>query len=112
MPFTEPKTFIHGEYPLASDLNKLSDNDTYYDTIINPDIFGARYGSRITYSHTYRFLLFEGSGTIVDFSGVGDTVSISDDGSPTLYDLDQISWMVYGKIFQAVNLDWSMERST
>lgn len=111
MAFTTPHTFAHGEYPIADDMNIFSDNDVYFNGIINPNIFGVRQGSRITFLHTYRFLWFNGSGTIVDLAGVGDTVSISDDGSPTQYDLDSISWMAYGKIFLVVNCDWSMERS-
>lgn len=111
MAFTEPTTFVHGDYPLAADLNKLSDNDTHFDQVIYPNIFGARYGSRICYAHTFRYLWFKGTGTIVDFAEVGDTVSISDDGTPTQYDLDSISWMAYGKVFLVVNADWSMERT-
>jgi len=104
--------FKHGDYPLSADLNKLSDNDEYFDEVINPDIFGARYGSRITYSHTYRYLWFKGTGTIVDLSDSGNTVSLSDDGVPTQYDLDSIDWMAYGKLYHAINLDYSLESNS
>ena len=101
--------FRHGDYPLAAELNKLGGNDTYFNDVIDPNVFGARYGSRITYSHSYRYLWYEGTGTIVDLADVANTVSLSDDGVPTQYDLDSIDWMAYGKLYQVVNLDYSLE---
>lgn len=102
--------FKHGDYPLAAELNKLCTNDTEFNDIIDPNIFGARYGSRITYSHSFRYLWFKGTGTLVSLSDPLDTVSISDDGGvPTQYDLDSIDWMAYGLIYQAINLDYSLE---
>jgi len=109
MPLVDRPYFKHGEYPLAADLNKLGGNDTYFDTVIDPNIFGARYGSRIVYSHTYRYLWFFGTGTLVDLSDPLNTVSLSDDGIPTQYDLDSVDWMAYGKLYYALNLDYSLE---
>lgn len=104
--------FKHGDYPLAAELNKLGSNDTEFNSIIDPNVFGARYGSRITYSHSFRYLWFKGTGTIVDLSDSGNTVSLSDDGVPTQYDLDSVDWMSYGKLYQAINLDFSLESNT
>lgn len=108
MPFTEIDRFDHGDYPLSSELNKLSDNDNYFNTVINPNIYGAKDGSRIAYFHTYRFLFGSGSGDIVDISDPLNTVSVS--SFP--YDLDSISWMAYGKEYLAVNFDWTFERNS
>lgn len=50
-----------------------------------------------------------GTGTLVDFSDPLNTVSLSDDGIPTQYDLDSVDWMAYGKLYYALNLDYSLE---
>lgn len=60
--------------------------------------------------HRGRWLFFSSNGAIVDPSGVGDTVTISEvDDTWTRYDLDTVDWLAYGQIYHVTGVSWCME---
>lgn len=115
MSYTAPPTFAHGDYPTASDLNILSDDldaihDITGDAAINFATLASVSSAVFTFVHAHRYLYFGSNGAIVDPSGVGDDVSISEEnGATTKYDLDQISWLFYGQIYQVTGVSWCIE---
>ena len=52
--------------------------------------------------HAKRWLLYRDAGRIEDPAGVGATVTLAaaDDGGWTSYDLDQVDWLIPGKLYQ------------
>jgi hypothetical protein len=100
---TTPRNdFLHSEYPLAADLNDFSTaEDEIYavlgDVALNYAVPAEVSSGEFTLFHKYRWLFFRSVGVIVDPSGVGDDVSISEaDSGTSKYDLDSVSWLVYG----------------
>lgn len=69
-------------------------------------------GSILVFLHTSRYLLYEGDGVIVDPSGVGDNVTISDPdktGEVGEYDLESVNWLGYGMQYQVSGVEWAIE---
>jgi hypothetical protein len=65
-----------------------------------------------TLIHKYRWLWFGSVGLIVDPSGIGDDVSISEvagPGNATKYDLDSVPWLVYGAIYRVTGVSFCGE---
>jgi hypothetical protein len=68
--------------------------------------------SLLTFIHTNRYLLYEGDGTIIDPSGVGADVAISDpDVTAEVgeYDMDSVDWLTYGMQYRVSGVEWAME---
>lgn len=68
--------------------------------------------SLLTIIHTNKYLLYEGDGTIIDPSGVGEDVTIS--GPDTTdevgeYDMDSVEWLTYGMQYRVKGVLWCME---
>lgn len=60
--------------------------------------------------HRARWLFFSSNGAIVDPSGAGDTVTISEvDDTWTRYDLDTVDWLAYGQVYYVTGVSWCME---
>jgi len=110
MAYTDIEIFEHGDFPLAADLNKIIDNQEFFNETIYPHVFGAKGGSRLIFIYRYRFLWFQGtSGTIENFPDQDESVSISDDdGDFAQYDLNTISWLSPGQIFLVNNCDYAI----
>lgn len=111
MPFTEIEKFSHGEYPTATKLNKLIDNQEFLDPSIDDKVYGIKDGSRLVFIHKLPYLWYKGSGTITDFADPTNTLSLSD-GSPSRYDLSSISWLLPGKLYITLNFDYCFEFSS
>ncbi len=68
--------------------------------------------SQLTFIHTNRYLLYEGDGTIIDPSGVGADIAISDPETTDEvgeYDMDSVDWLTYGMQYRVQGVNWCME---
>lgn len=114
---TLPKnTWVHGDKPTATEINKygatLDDaHDAMGDVaLVFPALVVS--SSVFTFFHKHRYLWFRSTGQIVDPSGIGETVSISDENKPTKYDLNQVSWLYYGVRYTVTGVSWALESET
>ncbi len=108
--------FAAGEFPLSSDLNAFSDTLDAIHAVLGDASRNYAVPANIseavfTLVHRFRYLWFNSVGQIVDPTGVGDPVSISEgeDGSGTKFDLDGVSWLVYGMIYSVTGVAWCAE---
>lgn len=107
MSYSPPPRWAMGDYPTAAQMNTYKDDiDDIHaqigDYIINPSVAG-RIGNvqGFYFLHSERWLCFLGDGRIEDPAGVGETVTLSGDAPNWVsYDLDQLDWMVPGKLYQ------------
>lgn len=111
MSYTETDLFVHGEYPTAAQMNQLISNQSHFNAVLDLVTYGAKDGSRLVFVHSFRYLWFKGTGQIIDFAEPSNTVSVSesDTDTMTIYDLDGISWMYYGKIYYVYNCTTALE---
>lgn len=117
---TLPKnTWVQGDYPTAAEINKYGTTlDTAHtalgDVAINWPTLANVSSGVFMFAHIKRYLWFQSNGSIVDMSGGGETVSISEDssGAPTKYDLNSVSWLYYGLIYKVTGVSWCMESET
>jgi hypothetical protein len=68
-------------------------------------------GSFLTIFHTFRYLAYGSTGAIVDPSGIGDSITISDaeTGKIGFYDLEGIDWLTYGMLYRVTGVTWCRE---
>lgn len=108
MSYVVPRTWSHGEYPTAAEMTDIKSSMDYLNSVMGDGglqkAVALRNGFVQGYYivHRLRWLVYKGAGRIEDPAGVSETVSLSaaDDGGYTSYDLDQIDWLVPGKIYQ------------
>lgn len=108
MSYAPPETWHHGDYPTAAKLNKYVDGMDAIHGVIGDALYNfavpRRMGSVQGYYfvHRHRWLIYRDAGRIEDPAGIGETVSLSaaDDGGWTTYDLDQVDWLIPGKLYQ------------
>jgi hypothetical protein len=67
--------------------------------------------SFLTIFHTFRYLAYGSTGQIVDPSGIGKAVSISDPATGKIgyYDLEGVDWMTYGMVYRVEGVTWARE---
>jgi hypothetical protein len=115
---TLPKnTFAQGEYPVATEMNKFSTSlDAIHgilgDSAVNLATIAGISSAVFTMVHTARYLWFRSTGLLVDPAGIEDAISLSDPDRPTRYDLDQVSWLVYGATYYVTGCAWCAESET
>ena len=115
MAYSVPTRWTHGDIPTAALMQPYSDSLEYIhdrqgDTLINPPSYGLAGSGTYQYMvHRYRWLAYDDNGVIADPTGVNADVTLSDPGSTDYYDLDTISWMAPGTIYEIQDLDWCME---
>ncbi len=125
MAYSKPDQWSHGDIPDAAAMNKYSDslnainaktgvigNQAQLWSYENFD--AVNFANSDYYNvHQYRWLVYRGDGEIVDPSGAGDTVAVSGDGASILtYDLDEVSWLTQGKIYQLKDFVFCLEDNT
>lgn len=108
--FTSIEKFEHGDYPTAAKLNALLDNLDSLNVRLWEGRLPARDTSRNVFVNRCRFLWYNGSGSITDVSEPTNTISLSSD-TVTRFDLTSVSWMAKGKLYIALNFDYSLESS-
>jgi uncharacterized protein YcfL len=109
--------FVHGETLVAARLTQLAANldaahDRMGDASLNFPAANAIAGedNDLAYMvHRYRWFWFKSSGTIVDPANAANTVTLTEDTEPTLMDLNSVSWLYPGKLYQITGVTWCME---
>ena len=80
---------------------------------INPENtvhVGYAEDSCLTFFHTFPYLIFGSTGTIIDPSGVGSDVTISDpEKGYGIYNLEGIEWLTYGMVYRVEGVTWARE---
>lgn len=68
-------------------------------------------GSFLTIFHTFRYLAYGSTGEIVDPSGIGANVSVTDPATGKIgyYDLEGVDWMTYGMVYRVEGVTWARE---
>lgn len=110
--------FVPLTKPTAAQLNAIGDSQTtlnaiYQGASIEPlqmesfpltaDLWYIR--------HSYRWLLYNSTGTLEDPTGTQEPVTLND--PPTGYgtkDLDEIEWLVTGQIYRVTGCEFAYER--
>lgn len=74
---------------------------------------GVTEGSCLTFFHTFPFLIFGSTGEIIDPSGVGSPVTLTDpDSGYGVYDLTGVDWLTYGMVYRVEGVTWAREVET
>jgi hypothetical protein len=61
--------------------------------------------------HTYRWLLFDSTGELVDLSGVNDPVNIPDPETGFgIKDLNEIDWLTVGMFYKITGCEFAYEK--
>lgn len=118
MAYQVPTEFVHGNIPTGADMNKYKDAlDAIHD--IAGDVLRAYPAAHVLAGndhdrhyliHRYRWLFFQSNGSIVDPADpTNNTVTITEDTEPTLYDLNQIDWLFLGKLYYVDGVTWCVE---
>ena len=72
-------------------------------------------GSAWMFRRKFRWLAYDGSGTLSDPLGVGDDVSLSDAADPgvaNILDLTSVGWLALGRFYQVTGCTWAVEVET
>jgi hypothetical protein len=125
MSFTPTQKVEEGSVFVHTALQNIKNNIyAIYDAIGSDEIneaaaYNPEHGPHALWSedsfvvifHTYRYLAYGSTGEIVDPSGIGDTVSITDPptGQIGYYDLEGISWLTYGMPYRVQGITWARE---
>ena len=118
MAYEVPNRWAHGDVDVsAANINKYTNSiialaaviGTVKKTYATP----SRQSSAVfTLYHTRRWLWFTSTGAIVDPSGIGTSVSISEvNDTFTAYDLDTVEWLTYGSLYTVTGVGWCQEAS-
>lgn len=113
-----PPRWAHGDTDVTSaEMQKYSNSICAIAAIAGSAklqwaVIAGQSEATFTVIHKARWLFFQSTGEIVDPSGVGESVSISEvDGTFTRYDLDTVDWLAYGQLYQVTGVSWCMEDS-
>jgi len=122
MAYSKPDQWSHGDVPDATAMNKYSDSIAAIYAVANAVNMPAQLWSYENYDgtnfadsdyylvHRYRWLVYRGDGEIVDPAGVGSNVNVSGSGTSILtYDLDEVSWLTPGKLYQLKDFVFALE---
>lgn len=106
--------WAQGDYPTAAEMNKYSTtldaiHAIWKDSAINLATIAGISSSHFTFVHSTRYLWFRSTGLLKDPAGIEDDISLSDPDRPTRYDLDSISWLVYGSTYYVTGVSWCAE---
>ena len=125
MPYSIPPQWQHGQYPTAADLNKYKDGldamhamwgdkDYEYPLIHRKDEGDLAVNGEM-HSHwfinRYRYLIYNGAGSLHDPGNFFDTVSL-EDGAWVVYDLTTIEWIIPGKLYEVQGVGEAYESDT
>ena len=116
MAYQVPPRWNHGDITVAAArMNKYSDalNAIYAvrgDVSVSIATLAGQSEAVFTNIHRERYLYFISDGSIDDPAGIGDSVSISEvAGTFTAYDLDTVSWLQYGDLYEVSGVSWCAE---
>ena len=121
MAYSTPDQWTHGDIPTAAKMNKYSDSIVFLNDALGGASMAAQLWSYENYdgtnfansdyylTHRYRWLIFKGSGEIVDPGAVGDTVAVTATSGIETYDLNEVSWLTPGKLYQLKDFVFCLE---
>jgi len=126
MSYVPSQEVEHGDLVVYTTLNQIKDNIlAIYNAVgtdaVNPAACGnaehtnhstETEGSTLRMFHTFRWLVYGSSGTLTDPTGVGASVSLSDNpvaGQPAYYDLESIDWLEYGMMYDVSGVVYALE---
>lgn len=130
MAYTAPPQWAHGDIPTAANMQKYSDGLNAIYTAINgkKHIRASRLRQWLTRSsdthhlgvtdalsyllnvHQWRWLLYQGAGTLSNVAG-SETTSLPDttNGGTNTFDLDSVDWLNYGMIYRVNGVNFALE---
>lgn len=119
MAYEIPEQWAHGDYPTAAKLNKYKAGlDAIHDLWGDIDYeYAAMHLYAATFYHShwlinrYRYLVYNGTGSIHDPGNVFDTVSLTAASWGT-YDLTSIEWIIPGKLYEVQGVTEAYESDT
>lgn len=107
------KTWRHGDYPTAADLNAYStDLNAAHNLLGDVGISKGCWhesNARFYLNHVYRYLYWDSVGKVESLDGA-NSVSLSE--PPTgvgQMDLDTVDWLQYGQIYLVTGVTWCIE---
>jgi hypothetical protein len=124
MSFTPTERVDQGDVVSSTTFQDIKDNIyAIYDMIGTEDInvaaaYNPEHGihylqtedSFLTIFHTYQYLVFGSSGQVVDPSGIGASVSLSDpDSGYGILELESVNWLTYGMMYRVEGVTWARE---
>ena len=124
MSFTPTERVDQGDVVSSTTFQNIKDNIyAIYDMIGTEDInvaaaYNPEHGihylqtedSFLTIFHTYQYLVFGSSGQVVDPSGIGASVSLSDpDSGYGILELEGVNWLTYGMMYRVEGVTWARE---
>ena len=118
MAYEVPQRWEHGNVNVsAANINKYTNSIIALEAIIGSvsktyATLARQREASFTLYHTRRWLWFTSTGAIVDPSGIGTSVSISEvNDTFTAYDLDTVEWLTYGSLYTVTGVGWCQEAS-
>jgi hypothetical protein len=118
MAYQVPKQWVHGNIPTAADMNKYSDAQNAIHDITGDRLYARPAAHALVgvdndyhvFVHRYRWLYYQSTGTIEDIADpTNNTQTLSEDGEPTLLDLNTIGWLYPGKLYAVTGCTWAAE---
>jgi hypothetical protein len=117
MSWSTPPTWAHGDTVAHTDMQIYSDDENAIyakmgSVLLNFPSANAIPGedNDLAYMvHRYRWFWFKSNGTLVDPANSANTVTLTEDTEPTMLDLNSVSWLYPGKLYQITGVTWSME---
>jgi hypothetical protein len=126
MSFVNTGKVEEGDLVTVAILNQIKDNINAAHTALGADAYnwGAPInpehaydgalkleGSLLSFFHRFRWLAYGSTGVIIDPSGVGDDVTLSDPEAGTIgfHDLESIEWLTYGMYYRVEGVTWAQE---
>jgi hypothetical protein len=99
-----------GTTPAANELLPKRNPAIYWNREKDDYISGQNdKNSDFCFTHTHRYLHYKSSGTIEDIAGLESAVSLPNESTYNVYDLDTVSWLVYGMAYLVRGVDFCAE---
>lgn len=118
MAYQIPPQWAHGDIPTAVLMQKYSDALNAIHAITG-DVLKAFPSAHVlagvdndyhVFVHRYRWLRYQSTGTIEDIADpTNNTQTLSEDGEPTILDLNTIDWLFPGKLYAVTGCTWAQE---
>ena len=124
MPFSPTQKVVEGGFVSYTTFQGIKDNlyaifDALGSDAINIGAgFNAEHSvhsgvtedSCLTFFHTFPYLIFGSTGQIIDPTGVGSSVTLTDpDTGYGIYNLEGIDWLTYGMVYRVEGVTWARE---
>jgi hypothetical protein len=123
MSFSSTGQVVEGDAVAFATFNQLKANiDAAFSTLgtsarnpgaaVNPEhgpYSAHTQNSCLSFFHRFRWLSYGSSGEIIDPTGIGATVTLTEGDGVNFYDLEGISWLTYGMYYRVEGVTWAQE---